>query len=171
MSERIGVYPGSFDPATVGHEDMIRRAAGLFDRLIVAVLNNPAKRGFFTVDQRVAMLEKITADLPNVTVDRWDGLLVDFVKREGACAVVRGLRQVSDFETELTMAQANSRLLPGMETVFLMTRPEQGCISSSVVREIATFGGDVSQFVPGCIAGDVAALTAGANERKGEDER
>ena len=158
MKERVAVYPGSFDPATVGHEDMIRRAAAMFDRLIVAVLHNPAKRGCFPVDERVRMLEKIVAGLPNVTVACWDGLLVDFVRQEGACAVVRGLRQVSDFETEMTMAQANSRLLPGMETIFLMTRPEQGCISSSVVREIATFGGDVSQFVPGCIAQDVATL-------------
>ena len=169
MKERVAIYPGSFDPATVGHEDMIRRAAQLFDRLIVAVLNNPAKRGAFPVEDRLRMLKKITAPLPNVTVARWDGLLVDFVKREGACAVVRGLRQVSDFETELTMAQANSRLLPGMETVFLMTRPEQGCISSSVVREIATFGGDVGPFVPACIAEDVAALAA--RDRKGEDKR
>ena len=162
MNERVAIYPGSFDPATVGHEDMIRRAAKLFDRLIVAVLHNPAKRGFFTVEERVGMLEKITADLPNVTVARWEGLLVDFVKQEGACAVVRGLRQVSDFETEMTMAQANSRMLPGMETVFLMTRPEQGCISSSVVREIASFGGDVSQFVPSCIAADVMSPRAKA---------
>ena len=157
MSERIAVYPGSFDPATVGHEDMIRRAAAQFDRLIVAVLHNPSKRGYFPVEQRVRMLEKVAADLPNVTVATWDGLLVDFVKREGACAVVRGLRQVSDFEIEMTMAQANSRLLPGMETIFLMTRPEQGCISSSVVREVASFGGDVSAFVPACILEDVTA--------------
>ena len=166
MKERIAVYPGSFDPATVGHEDMIRRAAALFDRLIVAVLHNPAKRGFFPVEERMRMLEKICAGLPNVTVARWDGLLVELVKREGACAVVRGLRQVSDFETEMTMAQANSRLLPGMETVFLMTRPEQGCISSSVVREIASFGGDVSHFVPACIVDDVAKRAS-----KGEDKR
>ena len=169
MKERVAIYPGSFDPATVGHEDMIRRAAKLFDRLIVAVLNNPAKRGAFPVEERLRMLEKITASLDNVTVARWDGLLVDFVKQEGASAVVRGLRQVSDFETELTMAQANSRLLPGMETVFLMTRPEEGCISSSVVREIASFGGDVGPFVPECIAEDVAALAV--NVRKGEEKR
>ena len=169
MSERIGIYPGSFDPATAGHEDMIRRAALLFDRLIVAVLHNPAKRGAFPVEKRLEMLRKIAAPIPNVTVASWDGLLVDFVRREGACAVVRGLRQVSDFETEMTMAQANSRLLPGMETVFLMTRPEQGCISSSVVREIASFGGDVRPFVPACIAEDVAALAV--KESKGEEKR
>lgn len=165
MNERIGIYPGSFDPATIGHEDMIRRAAQLFDRLIVAVLHNPAKKGAFPVEQRLGMLEKITADMPNVTVARWDGLLVDFVSQEGACAVVRGLRQVSDFEVEMTMAQANSRLLPGMETVFLMTKPEQGCISSSVVREIAAFGGDVRPFVPACIVEDVTALAVKGEEK------
>ena len=167
MKERIAIYPGSFDPATVGHEDMIRRAAALYDRLIVAVLHNPAKRGYFSVEERVRMLEKITADLPNVTVAKWDGLLVDFVKQEDACAVVRGLRQVSDFETEMTMAQANSRMLSGMETVFLMTRPDQGCISSSVVREIAAFGGDVSHFVPEAIVDEVQA----GPKREGEDRQ
>lgn len=155
MAERIAIYPGSFDPATVGHEDIIRRGAALFDRLIVAVLHNPSKRGCFPVEERIHMLEKITAALPGVTVTAWDGLLVDLVRREGACAVVRGLRQVSDFEAEMTMAQANGRLLPGMETVFLMTRPEQGCISSSVVREIAAFGGKIEGFVPACIIQDV----------------
>lgn len=154
---RIAVYPGSFDPATAGHEDIIRRASGLFDRVIVAVLHNPAKRGCFTVDERVAMLEKIVAPMGNVSVAKWDGMLVDFVRRKGACAVVRGLRQVSDFEFEMNMAQINAQLLPGMETVFLMTRPEQGCVSSSVVREVASFGGDVSAFVPACIQQDVAA--------------
>lgn len=155
MMERIAVYPGSFDPPTVGHEDIIRRAAGLFDRVIVAVMHNPAKRGFYPVEARVGMLEKIAAELPNVTVERWDGLLVDFVRQRCASVVVRGLRQVNDFETEMTMAQVNAQLLPGMETVFLMTRPEHGCVSSSVVREIVSFGGDVSGFVPACIGADV----------------
>lgn len=154
---RIAVYPGSFDPVTAGHEDIIRRASALFDRVIVAVLHNPAKRGCFTADERAALLEKVVAPLGNVSVAKWDGMLVDFVRKEGACAVVRGLRQVSDFEFEMNMAQINAQLLPGMETVFLMTRPEQACVSSSVVREVASFGGDVSAFVPDCIAQDVAA--------------
>lgn len=154
---RIAVYPGSFDPVTAGHEDIIRRASALFDRVIVAVMHNPAKRGCFTADERVALLEKVVAPMGNVTAAKWDGMLVDFVRREGACAVVRGLRQVSDFEIEMSMAQINAQLLPGMETVFLMTRPEHGCVSSSVVREVASFGGDVSAFVPDCIAQDVAA--------------
>lgn len=154
--ERIAVYPGSFDPVTVGHEDVIRRAAALFDRVIVAVLHNPAKRGCFPVEERLRLLEKTVAPLGNVSVDKWDGMLVEYVRRSGACAVVRGLREVSDFESEKTMAQLNSRLLPGMETVFLMTRPDQSCISSSAVREIAGFGGDVSAYVPAAVAADVA---------------
>lgn len=116
--ERICVYPGSFDPVTLGHEDVIRRAAKLFDRLIVAVMHNPQKTGCFPVQERMALLEKLTRDLPNVTIDCWDGLLVDYVRTHQASVVVRGLRAVSDFESELTMAQINSHLLPGMETYF-----------------------------------------------------
>ncbi|MBQ8556269.1 MAG: pantetheine-phosphate adenylyltransferase [Clostridia bacterium] len=153
--DRICVYPGSFDPVTLGHEDIIRRAARLFDHVIVAVMHNPSKRGCFSVEARRVLLEKVVADLPNVTVDAWDGLLVDYVRRVNAAAVVRGLRAVSDFENEMVMAQVNSHLLPGMETVFLMTRPEHSCISSSVVREAALFQADVSGFVPACIAADV----------------
>lgn len=153
--ERIGVYPGSFDPVTLGHEDVIRRAARLFDHLIVAVMHNPQKKGCFPVEERMALLRKLTADLPNVSVDCWDGLLVDYVHVHQAAAVVRGLRAVSDFESELTMAQVNSHLLPGMETVFFMTRPEHSCISSSAVREAASFGADIHDFVPACIAEDV----------------
>lgn len=155
--ERICVYPGSFDPVTVGHMDVICRAAKLFDRVVVAVMHNPAKRGCFTVEERTALIRKSTAGLDNVSVDAWDGLLVDYVRRTGACAVVRGLRAVGDFENEMVMAQVNAQLLPGMETVFLMTRPEHGCVSSSVVREAATFGADISAFVPAEIEGDVAA--------------
>ena len=153
---RICVYPGSFDPVTVGHLDVIERAAGLFDEVIVAVMHNVNKRGCFPVEQRMALIERAAAQIPNVRVDKWDGLLVDYVRKSGACAVVRGLRAVSDFESEMTMAQVNAQLLPGMETVFLMSRPEHACISSSVVREAATFGADVSAFVPAGIAGDVA---------------
>ncbi|MBE5769575.1 MAG: pantetheine-phosphate adenylyltransferase [Clostridiales bacterium] len=152
---RIAVYPGSFDPVTTGHEDIIFRAAALFDEVIVAVLHNPSKMGCFPVNQRLEMLKKVVATKPNVRVAAWDGMLVDFVRQQGACAVIRGLRQVTDFESEMTMAQVNSHLLPDMETIFLMTRPEQGCISSSIVREVASFGGDISAFVPACISGEV----------------
>lgn len=155
--ERICVYPGSFDPVTVGHLDVIERAACLFDRVIVAVMHNPAKRGCFTVEKRTALIRRSAAGLDNVTVDAWDGLLVDYVRKTGACAVVRGLRAVSDFENEMVMAQVNAQLLPGMETVFLMTKPEHGCVSSSVVREAASFGADISAFVPEPIVQDVQA--------------
>ncbi|MGN0746342.1 MAG: pantetheine-phosphate adenylyltransferase [Aristaeellaceae bacterium] len=158
--ERICVYPGSFDPVTVGHMDVIRRACALFDRVIVAVLHNPAKRGCFPVEERVALIGKACAEMPQVSVDSFDGLLADYMRRTGAQCVVRGLRAVSDFETEQTMAQLNAQLLPGLETVFLMTRPEHGCISSSAVREIAAFGGDVSALVPAEILPEVRARFA-----------
>ena len=154
---RICVYPGSFDPVTTGHMDVIRRAASLFDEVIVAVMHNVNKRGCFPVEERMALIEKAAAEIPNVRVDKWDGLLVDYVRMSGASCVVRGLRAVSDFESEMTMAQVNAQLLEGMETVFLMTKPEHGCISSSVVREAASFGADISAFVPECIAEEIAA--------------
>lgn len=157
MSMRTAVYPGSFDPITVGHLDVIERAATLFDRVVVAVMHNPAKRGCFPVEERLTLIGRAVAHLPNVYVDAWDGLLAEYMRRTGANCVVRGLRAVSDFESEMVMAQVNAQLLPGLETVFLMTRPEHGCVSSSVVREAASFGADISAFVPAAIAGDVAA--------------
>ena len=155
--ERTAVYPGSFDPITVGHLDVIERAAKLFDRVIVAVMHNPAKQGSFPVAERLMLIGKATAHLPNVTVDAWDGLLAEYMRRTGAACVVRGLRGVSDFESEKNMAQVNAQLLPGLETVFLTAKPEHICVSSSVVREAASFGADVRAFVPEAIAADVAA--------------
>lgn len=146
--ERICVYPGSFDPVTVGHVDIIRRAAALFDRMIVAVLHNPGKKGTFSVEERLTMLRRACDGIPGVTCDAFSGLLVDYVRKTGACAVVRGLRAISDYETEKNMAVINSQLLPGMETVFLLSKPEHGCVSSSAVRELASFGGDFRAFVP-----------------------
>ncbi len=156
--ERICVYPGSFDPVTLGHEDVIRRAAMLFDHLYVAVMHNPKKHGCFTLEERMMLLRKMTAGLPNVTVDCWDGLMVDYAHARHAVAVVRGLRAVSDFESEMTMSQVNSHLLPNVETIFLMTRPEHSYISSSAVREAAKFGADIRAFVPTYIADDIIAL-------------
>lgn len=155
--ERLAVYPGSFDPITVGHIDVIARASALFDRVIVAVMHNPAKQGCFPVGERLRLIRKATAHLQNVEVDGWDGLLAEYVRRTGAVCVVRGLRSVNDFESEWNMAQVNAQLLPGLETVFLTARPEHMCISSSVVREAAGFGADVSAFVPEAIAEDVKA--------------
>lgn len=153
--ERICVYPGSFDPITVGHMDIIRRASRIFDRVIVAVLHNPAKKGCFPLEQRLTMIEKACADLPTVSADAFDGLLVEYLKKTGAQVVVRGLRAVTDFEAEFQMAQVNHQVSPEMETLFMMTLPEHAYISSSVVRELATFGGDVTQFVPAEILDEV----------------
>lgn len=152
---RIFVYAGSFDPVTVGHEDIIRRAAELCDTLHVAVMYNPAKTGCVPVDKRLDMLRKVTSNLPNVTVDAWDGLMVDYVRKVGATAAVRGLRGFADFESEANLAQINSRLLLGLETVFLMTKPEHACVSSSAVREAALFHADYSSFVPVCVLEDL----------------
>ena len=153
--ERICIYPGSFDPITIGHMDIIRRAAVLFDKVIVAVLNNPAKKGAFPIEERLNMIRKACASIPNVEVDTFGGLLADYVKQTRAQAVVRGLRGISDFESECQMAQVNQQVLPGMETLFMMTRPEHAHISSSVVRELASFGGDVQAYIPPEIREDV----------------
>ena len=157
MMARVAVYAGSFDPVTRGHVDIITRAAALFDTVIVAVMHNVAKKGCFPVDKRLELIRRSVAHLPNVQVDKWDGLLVDYVRANGVDCVVRGLRGVSDFESEQVLAQVNATLLPGLETVFLMARPEHGCVSSSVVREAATFGADISAFVPADIVADVQA--------------
>lgn len=151
----IAVYAGSFDPVTIGHADIIRRAAKLCDRLLVTVMYNPSKKGCFSVAERLDFLSRVTEDLPNVEVDAWDGLLVEYVQKMRADFVVRGIRGNADLESESTLAEVNRRLLPGLETVFLMTRPELACISSSVVKEAAMFGADISGFVPESILVDV----------------
>lgn len=154
---RICIYAGSFDPVTAGHEDIIRRAAKLCDQLIVTVMYNPNKTGCFPVAKRVELLKTVTAGIANVSVDAWDGLLVDYVRKTNAAFVVRGIRGASDLESETNLAQINARLLPGLETVFLPTRPELGCISSSAVREAALFNADYSSFVPACVLEDIKA--------------
>lgn len=145
---RVAVYAGSFDPPTNGHIDIIKRGATLCDRLVVAVAGNPRKASLFTADERVEMLREILADEPRVEVDRIDGLLVDYAKRRGATAIIRGLRAVADFEYEFQMACMNHHLAPGVETVFLMTAQEYFYVSSSLVKEVASFGGDVTPFLP-----------------------
>ena len=145
---RKAIYPGSFDPVTFGHLDIIRRAAEIFDELIVGVLNNSEKNSLFSVDERVSMLMELTKDIPNVTVDSFDGLLVDYMKKSGATIIVRGLRAVTDFEYELQIAQTNHVEYPAAETVFLTTNLKYSYLSSSVVREFAAYGGDISKFVP-----------------------
>ena len=144
---RRAVCPGSFDPVTNGHVDVITRAAALYDELVVAVLVNPGKAGLFSVEERMALLRDAVADVPNVTVDSFQGLLVDYCRAQDIPVIVKGLRAVSDFEYELQMAQMN-RELAGVETLFVPTAPQVGHLSSSLVKQIATFGGDVSRLVP-----------------------
>jgi pantetheine-phosphate adenylyltransferase len=144
---RRAVCPGSFDPVTNGHVDVIQRAAGLYDELVVAVLVNPGKAGFFPVGERMDLLREAVADLPNVTVDSFEGLLVDYCRAHALPVIVKGLRAVSDFEYELQMAQMN-RELAGIETLFVPTAPQVGHLSSSLVKQVAQFGGDVSHLVP-----------------------
>lgn len=145
--ERIAVYPGSFDPVTLGHMDIIHRAAKQYDRLIVAVLNNLSKKPLFSVEERAELLRQATADLPNVEVDVFRDLLVNYVDQKKAQVVVRGVRSVTDFEYELQIATTNRKLNENVETIFMMTNPIYSYLSSSVVKEIAQFDGDVSELV------------------------
>lgn len=145
---RIAIYPGSFDPVTKGHLDIIERAAGLFDKLIVVVLTNPAKTPVFSVEERVSYIRRIVEKLDNVETDCFDGLLADYVKLKGAGAIVKGLRAMSDFEYEFQMALTNKQLNPEMETLFLITSAEYMYLSSSIVRQLASFGADISRFIP-----------------------
>jgi pantetheine-phosphate adenylyltransferase len=160
------VYPGSFDPITNGHLDVIGRATVVFDRVIVAVLANPRKQPLLPAGVRVAVigaaLSEAGLDRDRVTVDTFDGLTVDFCRRADAAFIVRGLRAISDFETEMQLAHNNRRLAPGVDTVFFMTAVENGYVSSSLVKEIATFGGDVTGMVPPAA---VEALRAAATVR------
>ena len=144
----IAVYPGSFDPATYGHLDVIRRASVSFDRIIVGVLHNSAKSPLFSVEERVNILEKATKDIPNVEVQPFEGLSVNFARENHAQVIVRGLRAVTDFEYELQMAQTNRVLAPDVDTVFMTTSLEYAYLSSTIMKEAASFGGDISKFAP-----------------------
>ena len=144
---RIAVCPGSFDPVTNGHLDVFVRAAAMADEVVVAVLINHTKAGLFTIDERIEMLREVVADYPNIRVDSFHGLLVDYCQAHGVTAIVKGLRAVSDFDYELQMAQMNYRLA-GVETVFITTNPLYSFLSSSLVKEVAKFGGDVDGLVP-----------------------
>ena len=145
---RIALCPGSFDPVTNGHLDIIERATKLFDWVHVAVLDNPNKKGLFSRDERLAMLKEATAGWPTVDTGTFSGLVVDYARAKGACAIVRGLRAVSDFEYEFQMASMNRYLYPDLETVFVMTSVEYAFLSSSLVKEVASYGGDVRRWVP-----------------------
>jgi pantetheine-phosphate adenylyltransferase len=158
----IGVYPGTFDPVTLGHIDIIRRGAHLVDRLVVGVTTNPAKEPMFTVAERLAMVRREVAELaPNIDVVEFDSLLMDFAEAQGASLILRGLRAVADFEYEFQMAGMNQQLNDEIETVFLMADVALQPIASRLVKEIARYGGDIAKFVPPGVVADVKAKLAG----------
>ena len=153
MKERVALYPGSFDPITLGHIDILERATAIFDRVVVSVLRNPAKQPTFSVDERLDLIRAAIEPLDGeVTVDSFDGLTVEHARQVGAIAIVRGLRALSDFETEFQMALMNRRLEPDVHTVFLMTSAPYVYMSSNLVKEVCRLGGDISEFVPPAIA-------------------
>lgn len=149
------IYPGSFDPITNGHSDLIHRAAGMFETVMVAVADNPGKRAFLPIEQRLELTQKVLEGIPNATVCRLNGLLVDFAREKGARSILRGLRAVSDFEYEFQLASMNRKLAPEVETLFLTPAENYSYISSSLVREISSLGGDIGEFVHPAV---VAAL-------------
>ena len=155
MHKSIAVCPGSFDPITVGHVDIIKRAAKMFDRVIVVVMVNPKKTYSFTPEERVELIRAATAELTNIEVDYSDGLLAEYAREKGASVIIKGLRAMSDFEYEFQMALANKKLNPEVETVFLTTAAENMYLSSSMVKQIASMGGDVGDFVPEQIRQDI----------------
>jgi pantetheine-phosphate adenylyltransferase len=144
----IAVYPGSFDPITNGHLDVIRRGARIFDRLVVAVADNPAKQALFTKDERMALIKEVTKKHANVQVDGFDGLVVEYVKKQKAGVILRGIRTISDFEYEYQMAMTNRTFAAEIETAFLLTHEEFSFVSSRLIKEAAALGGDISSFVP-----------------------
>ena len=151
----IAIYPGSFDPITLGHLDIITRTSRIFDHVIVAVMINPNKKTSFTVEERIDLLRRATEGIPGVEVVGFTGLLADYAHRRGATAIVKGLRAVTDFEYEFQMALTNKKLAPDVETLFMTTRSEYMYLSSSMVKQVAMFGGDISEDIPACILEDV----------------
>ena len=148
---KVAIYPGSFDPITNGHLDIITRGSKIYDKLIVGVLVNIDKKGLFSIEERVELIKKVTMHLPNVEVICFNGLLVDLARKYEAKVILKGLRAVSDFEYEMQLSQTNNALAPSITTVFLITKPEYNFISSSTVKEIAKYNGDISKFVPECV--------------------
>ncbi len=149
--KHIAVYPGTFDPVTNGHIDLVERSLRIFGEVIVAVAENPKKQPLFTLDERLGMLREVTKNYKNVTIEGFDGLLVDYIKKKKAVAIIRGLRAVSDFEYEMQMALMNRRLDSNIETVFLMPNVEYSFITSTIVKEAASYGGDISSLAPSVV--------------------
>lgn len=152
---RVAVYPGSFDPVTLGHIDIIQRTAKMFDKVVIGVLRNRSKSPLFTAEERVELLKQVTADIPNVEVQSFQGLLIDFVRQNHANVIVRGLRAITDFEYELQMAQTNRIMAEDIDTLFLTTNLKYAYLSSTTVKEVAFYGGDISHFVPETVIGPV----------------
>ena len=152
---KIAVYPGSFDPVTLGHYDIIERTSKIFDKVILGVLNNRAKSPLFSAEERVNMLKEVTVSLTNVEVQSFEGLLIDFVRQNGAAIIVRGLRAITDFEYELQLAQTNRVIAPEVDTIFLTTNLKYSYLSSSIVKEIAEYDGEISEFLHPVIAARV----------------
>ena len=167
----VAVYPGTFDPVTKGHLDILARAAKLYDKLIVGVLHNSEKTPLFSVEERVNILSKATKDIANVEVRAFEGLSVDFARSCGANVIVRGLRLITDFEYELQMAQTNRKLAPDVDTTFLFTSLQYSFLSSTTVKEVARFGGDIHEFVPDFIVGEVEQKLNPKGEKEKRDEQ
>jgi pantetheine-phosphate adenylyltransferase len=148
---RLGVYAGSFDPPTLGHVDLIERSSALFSDIIVAIGRHPTRHPLFTPDERIELVRRVSTHLPNVRVESFDGLLIDYCRKVDARVIIRGLRAATDFEYELQIAHANADLCPEVDTIFLPTRTKNGFISASLVREIASHGGDVSRYAPAAV--------------------
>ncbi|MBO5852708.1 MAG: pantetheine-phosphate adenylyltransferase [Clostridia bacterium] len=156
MKDNIAICPGSFDPITIGHLDIIQRSAKMFSKVIVVVMSNANKKsGCFSVEERVEMIKKSVADIPNIEVDHYEGLLADYAASKNAKAIIKGLRAVTDFEYEFQMALTNKKLNPNLETLFLTTSAENMYLSSSMVKQIASMGGDITDFVPPAIHNDI----------------
>ena len=151
----VAIYPGSFDPATLGHYDIIKRSAAMFDQVVIGVLNNTSKSPLFSLEERVKMLKDTVSGLPNVSVESFNGLLVDFVKQKHTNIIIRGLRALTDFDLEMQMAQSNRMVDPDVDTVFLSTSLEYSYLSSSIVKEYARYGVDLKAFVPECVIAEL----------------